>query len=531
MILENKKVSIIIANYNCKKYVDMCLMSLADKTHKNHEVIVVDNLSEDDSAEYIERNYPDVTLIKLYENIGFGAASNVGAKYAIDRGTDFILFLNFDTKADRDMLEVMLQYADALTVVTPWIYNDVDRTCSWYAGGYLDISTLWTKQTIFDGHTLREAKEVNFISGCCMMVAPEILSKTGFFDEDYFLYFEDTELCVRLAENNIRMLYVPFTALYHATGGSQVRTGEMYYARYYMVRNRLMLAEKHKNFLNCSPMSILRIILEERSYFQCNEKYVIDSYVNYEKKAIEDFLQGKVGRCEVLCIENGKNFMLKRGRTDSWSAVGEDAFLYIANYSDANVMGYLSFQLGGELGKTEIKVLCGENELYSGCAQNYRYKFAINLREKERAKLEIKAIDSSQMLYPKLWRISLNQSAAGHVGPIKLAVYGTGILGQRFWDTWTVYQQKVLENVICHGQHEIEQYEIVYFVETDPGKETFHGLPVISAREMDFDEFEYLIIAAGKADEILRYLREINKIANIDPKRIWKGFDFIGILL
>lgn len=529
MALENKKVSIIIANYNCKKYVDMCLMSLADQTHKNHEVIIVDNLSEDDSVEYIERNYPDVTLIKLHENMGFGTASNVGAKYAIDHGTDFILFLNFDTKADRDMLEILLQYADACTVVTPWIYNDVDRTCSWYAGGHLNLTTLRAEQKIFDGQAIKEVHEVNFISGCCMMVAPEILSKTGFFDEDYFLYWEDTDLCVRLAENSIKMLYVPFTALYHVEGGSQIRTGEIYFARYYGVRNRLMLAEKHANFLNCGPMSILRIILEERGYFQCDEKYLTDSCVNYEKKAIEDFLQGKVGRCETLCVENGDNFIMRRGRTDSWSAVGEDAFLYIANYSDDNVMCYLSFQLGGDLGKTEIKIMCGENELYSGCAQNYRYRFPINIRERERAKLRITPINSSQMLYPKLWRISLSQSASGHVGPIKIAIYGTGILGQRFWDILATYQQKTL-NIACYEQHEIEQYEIVYFVETVPSKKTFHRLPVISAGEIDFDEFEYLIIAVGKADEILQSLKKINKISDIDPKRIWKGIDFINIL-
>lgn len=530
MASENKKVSIVIANYNCKKYVDMCLMSLAAQTHMNHEVIIVDNLSEDDSVEYIERNYPDVTLIKLHENMGFGAASNVGAKYAIDRGTDFILFLNFDTKADRDMLEVLLEYADACTVVTPWIYNDVDRTRSWYAGGRLDLTTLWNEQTIFDGQAIREAQEVSFISGCCMMVAPEILSRIGFFDEDYFLYWEDVELCVRLAQNNIKMLYVPDTALYHVEGGSQARIGEMYSAMYYWVRNRLMLAEKHENFLKCSPMSILRIILEERRYFKYNEQYVTDSSVNYEKKAIGDFLQGKVGKCEALCVENGKNYIMVSGKQDSWSSVGADAFLYIANYSDANVMCYLSFQVIGELGKTDIKVLCGENELYSGCVPNCRYRFLISLRERERAKLRIEPTDSSQMFYPKLWRISLSQSAAEPVGPIRIAVYGTGILSQRFWDILAAYQQNVLNNIVCYKQHEIEQYEIVYFVETAPSKETFHGLPVISAGEIDFDEFEYLIIAIKNADEILQYLGEINKINNVDPKRIWKGIDFISML-
>jgi GT2 family glycosyltransferase len=229
-------LSIIIVNWNVKELLRNCLKSIYAQTKAiSFEVFVVDNASSDGSVEMVEEEFPQVKLIKNEENLGFAKANNQGIRQSTGK---YILLLNPDTIVVDDALVNMVLFMDArrdIGAVGPRILNPdntVQLTCGRYFPTPLTelwdltrLSYLFPKSRIF-GRSLmgfwphHDTREVDLLSGACMMVRREAIEQTGLMDEDFFLFAEEADWCYRIKKNGWKIYLNADAEVIHFLGQS-----------------------------------------------------------------------------------------------------------------------------------------------------------------------------------------------------------------------------------------------------------------------------------------------------------------------
>lgn len=285
----NEKVGIALINYNGAVYIKDCIDSLLSQTYKNIEILFWDNCSEDDSAKIVKECYPDIHLIESKYNYGFAQANNLAVNILLKKGAEYVLLLNVDTVADFRLIECLLENADKKTVTTAQIYMDRYGRNIWYGGGKLQLDT---GNSIHLQLKAQNATKVTFISGCCMMIHKDIIRRYGLFDTDYYLYYEDTDLCMRWYLNHINMYYIPNAKLWHKVGGSSGGIKNPL-KEYYLIRNRLYFASKYWQVLKGHQLMIISAFLKDEFTYLLEDDWKI-------KKAnclgIIDYLRKKKGK-------------------------------------------------------------------------------------------------------------------------------------------------------------------------------------------------------------------------------------------
>lgn len=235
-------VHIILVNYNGWKVTCECISSLKRMENREWHAVIVDNASADGSLAELEKAYAldgQVSVVSAGANLGFAGGTNLGIRCALAQGAEWILLLNNDTEVPADFLDRMTEKADRESIFAPRISLFSDRAAVWYAAGYIDFRT----GTVKNGDPSRGG-EVSFASGCCMLFSPEVFSRIGEFDEDYFMYYEDVDFCLRAREAGVRIVYLPEAAVFHkvgrTTGGEQSK-----FSIYYNNRNRFYILRKY----------------------------------------------------------------------------------------------------------------------------------------------------------------------------------------------------------------------------------------------------------------------------------------------
>lgn len=232
-------LSILIVSYNtCRLTLD-CLQSVYDsRTVYTYEVIVVDNASSDDSVEAIERDYPQVTLVKNSTNTGFAKANNQAMAIAKGR---YVLLLNSDTIVQPDTFQTMISYMDehpdlgatGCKVILP--DGSLDKACRrgfptptasfYYAFGF---SKLFPDNPRFNQYQLgyldpNDTYPVDCLVGAFMLVRQETIAQIGGLDETFFMYGEDIDWCYRIKQAGWGIQYYPGTYIVHYKGASSRR--------------------------------------------------------------------------------------------------------------------------------------------------------------------------------------------------------------------------------------------------------------------------------------------------------------------
>lgn len=233
-------LSIIIVNYNVKEFLQNLLHSI-DKATRNisHEIIIVDNGSDDGSIELLQQKFPKVKLIINKENLGFGKANNIGMKTAQGK---YFLLLNPDTLLAEDTLHEMMHFlinTPEAGIAGCKILN-LDGTLQLacrrsFPGPWTSfckvtgLSSVFPKSKIFARYNLtyldeNQTYEVDAISGSFMMMKREVYEKTTGFDEDFFMYGEDLDLCYRIQKEGYKVFYVHSAQIIHYKGESTKRS-------------------------------------------------------------------------------------------------------------------------------------------------------------------------------------------------------------------------------------------------------------------------------------------------------------------
>lgn len=276
-------VYIILLNYKGYEYTTACVHSLQNITYDNYKIIIVDNCSNDGSFERLRDENPDVVVLLAEENNGFSAGNNIGIRYAMEHGSDFVLLLNNDTEVDPYFLQKMVKASDLNTVVTPTIYYYDDKSTIWYADGKINKY----RATVSNG-TDKESKYCSYASGCCVLIPRNIIHRVGYWAEEYFMYYEDMDYSLRVQHAGFKIYYEHEAIIYHKVGKSAGVMSKL--SIYYNVRNRFYIIEKYNFGRICYLYSLITRMIKYifGIIFGTNEAIT--------KKAYFDFLSKKMNK-------------------------------------------------------------------------------------------------------------------------------------------------------------------------------------------------------------------------------------------
>lgn len=252
LICKNIKCSIVIINWNTQKLLKACLDAVYSSIDEDTEVIVVDNASCDSSVEFVKNNFPKVQLIVNEENLGFGTANNKAINIA--KG-EYILFLNTDAIITKDALNKLIDFMDGnpqAGLCTGTLIKANGKIQDTFGPYPSLITELFGRSFLrlfapynYTPRTIKKSspRKVFSIRGACMLAKRSCILSVGGFNEKYFLFLEETDLCLRLNRKGYEIWWMPEVHICHKTGGTaRIKTSS---ARIEYWRSRYIFFHKH----------------------------------------------------------------------------------------------------------------------------------------------------------------------------------------------------------------------------------------------------------------------------------------------
>ena len=274
----DKDVAIIILNWNAYDDTFECLKSLEHLTYPYFHVFLVDNASQDNSFDKLRQDYKDgkfnvpITFIQTGKNLGFAGGNNVAIREAYNQGYQYFWMLNNDTVVDPNALTPLvevLEKEEKVGIVGSKIYY-YGTNKIWFAGGRINTWTgvAWhigmNKDDIGQFENIKD--DVDYITGCSLFFRREIIEQIGYMEEDYFLYYEETDLNIRASKMGWKIKIVPRSIVFHKVSLSSGGTENLApYVLYYRIRNSLLLIKKTQNKYKIliSRVYVLVVILKQ----------------------------------------------------------------------------------------------------------------------------------------------------------------------------------------------------------------------------------------------------------------------------
>ena len=240
-------VAIVLVNYNGYDDTVECVQGILQSDYPNYRIIIVDNAS-DDAPVLREDTFLNAHADIVYSdtNDGFATGNNIGIREAEALNPEYVFALNNDTVIDRECISRLvneLENNKKAAIATGTIrYFDNPDSC-WYCGGTYSRLTGRTHQNIYSKEPEKESLTVSFASGCAMMIRMSFLREHGIFDESFFMYSEDTELCCRAIDADKEIRWVPGALIYHKAGKS-ITAGSIR-QQYLIIRNSLIMLDRY----------------------------------------------------------------------------------------------------------------------------------------------------------------------------------------------------------------------------------------------------------------------------------------------
>jgi len=210
----------VVITYNGIKWIDNCIKSLIKKSYLS-QIIVIDNNSADGTALYIEKNFPDLHLIPLKNNIGFGPANNIGLTHAMSHHADYVFLLNQDAWIESDTIRSLInahQHDDRYGVISPLHFNGAGTHLDHLFYSYL-VEKMVDSRTFFSNLLLNKKLEypyaTNFVNAAAWLITSEAIKRVGGFDPLFLHWGEDNNYLDRLKFHNLKAGICPATKIYH----------------------------------------------------------------------------------------------------------------------------------------------------------------------------------------------------------------------------------------------------------------------------------------------------------------------------
>lgn len=279
------QISIIILTYNSSRFIEALLKSLIS-LKKDYEILVVDNDSSDETVK-LAKKFEEVKVFETGVNLGFAKGINFGAKKASSK---YLLFINPDTVFEdgniEDMIELFKSKRSAGIVGGKLI--DVDASPEKSAGRFFNLfETILLVLGLDEAFGVRFSPEklskVDFVSGGFMMIKKDLFEDLGGFDENYFMYVEDMDLCFRAKRIGFNTYFTPDTVVSHVSHGSSDRS----FAVVNIYKGILYFYSKHKSKLEFEIVKFM-LKLKARSIYLFGRLINNSYYTNTYKKALTE---------------------------------------------------------------------------------------------------------------------------------------------------------------------------------------------------------------------------------------------------
>jgi len=242
------RVAVVILHFNEVRDTMDCLRSVERVTRRQCDVIVVDNSGTYHEGDLLERRFGDwLHLIRNPTNLGVPEGWNIGIRYALEElNPAYVLLLNNDTVVAPCFLSELVQVAEergAAACGGKVLCHTRPNTLQ-FAGGRL---RLWLGRTTLLGQgqvdrgQYHEVRQVDWLSGCCLLLRREALGSVGLFDARYFSYFEDADWCLRARRKGLQLYFVPTAVVWHKHATNRISLRKLYF----MVRNHVLFMRRH----------------------------------------------------------------------------------------------------------------------------------------------------------------------------------------------------------------------------------------------------------------------------------------------
>jgi GT2 family glycosyltransferase len=265
-------IGIVLLNWNNWPDTLSCLEDIKRYTYPRERlrVIVVDNNSSDESLSQLEQ-HNGFELITLEKNIGFAGGNNQGIQKALDQGCEYILLLNNDTSTPPNLLQPLLSIFSEKPnagVIAPKIHYQNPQNTIWYAGGRFTSPRIigdLVGLDEFDKGQYDKIRQVDFATGCCMLVHKKVFDRIGLLDEDFFFYHEDVDFCFRAKQAGFSVWFQPESTIIHNV--SKSTADNLSNRTYLYAKARVIFFHKHIRGLKIMWVVILEIIRTTRQVF------------------------------------------------------------------------------------------------------------------------------------------------------------------------------------------------------------------------------------------------------------------------
>ncbi|MBV6444183.1 MAG: glycosyltransferase family 2 protein [Ignavibacteriales bacterium] len=255
-----KKVFAVILNYNGYDDTIRCLKSIQNSSYKAVYSVIVDNASPDGSGERLKNelsasknngyNSPEITVILNSKNLGYAGGMNTGARYALEHGADFVMYVNNDTEFTETTIQEMAAVADKdekTGIVSPKVLYMDEREKIYCAGSrylFYRCGNVSLGRGTDAKNNRNTEEEITHAEGACLLIKKEVFLQVGFMKEFFFMYFEDLEYSLRV-NRKFKIVYAPKAVLYHSSGAGKSFGDYSALYHYYFTRNRFLIFKDH----------------------------------------------------------------------------------------------------------------------------------------------------------------------------------------------------------------------------------------------------------------------------------------------
>lgn len=287
-------VYIIVLNWNGWRDTIACVESCARLDYPDSHILIVDNGSTDGSESILRERFPELDFIQAGANLGFAGGNNLGIRYALERGADFVWLLNNDTTVSSEALSELVRVAssdDRVGIVGSKLYYYNQPTIIAFAGGE------WKQHPLYPGHRgvdeedrgqYDTLEEVDFITGCSLLIKAAVIRDIGEMPEHYFLYWEDIDWNATADEHGWKIMFVPASHVWHKVSATTNTLPGI--KDYYSVRNRLLFLKRHRRAL-LLPALLRTMVLCARYQLTGQKRRALLYF-----RGLQDFALGRFGK-------------------------------------------------------------------------------------------------------------------------------------------------------------------------------------------------------------------------------------------
>lgn len=271
-----KKVAVVILNWNGKQLLEKFLPKLIQHTDGNvADIIIGDNASNDDSIEFLKKNYPTLSVIELSENYGFAEGYNRVLSHI---NTEYYLLLNSDVEVTHGWLQPLIHFLDNnkdMSAVQPKILSQRNKEYFEYAGasgGFIDkYGYPFCRGRLFttlekDNGQYENPQQIFWATGACMLIRKEDFRNVGGFDATFFAHMEEIDLCWRLNACGKKIFCIPQSTVYHVGGATLKKENPR--KTYLNFRNNMLMLYKNLGYENFRKLFYTRMFLDYLAAFQ-----------------------------------------------------------------------------------------------------------------------------------------------------------------------------------------------------------------------------------------------------------------------